>query len=99
MAFIIASIPQYALGAAAMVMFGTVALMGVRILSQVDYIVTVDSHNTIIKDGAVLVEQGKIVQLGKVSELLAQHANVPLKAVSFKKTLIVLLLGIEYLSN
>lgn len=37
MAFIIASIPQYALGAAAMVMFGTVALMGVRILSQVDF--------------------------------------------------------------
>jgi xanthine permease len=37
MAFIIASIPQYALGAAAMVMFGTVALMGVRILSEVDF--------------------------------------------------------------
>ncbi|MEP1385267.1 MAG: nucleobase:cation symporter-2 family protein [Paraglaciecola sp.] len=37
MAFIIASIPQYALGAAAMVMFGTVALMGVRILSQVEF--------------------------------------------------------------
>ncbi|WP_339891430.1 nucleobase:cation symporter-2 family protein [uncultured Alteromonas sp.] len=37
MAFIVASIPQYALGAAAMVMFGTVALMGVRILSQVEF--------------------------------------------------------------
>jgi 5-methylthioadenosine/S-adenosylhomocysteine deaminase len=48
-------------------------------LYQADYIVTMDSHNTIIKDGAVLVDQGKIVQLGKASELLAQHANVPLK--------------------
>ncbi len=37
MAFIVASLPQYALGAAAMVMFGTVALMGVQILSQVDF--------------------------------------------------------------
>ncbi|TYK64556.1 nucleobase:cation symporter-2 family protein [Colwellia echini] len=37
MAFIIASIPSYALGAAAMVMFGTVAVMGVRILSEVDF--------------------------------------------------------------
>jgi 5-methylthioadenosine/S-adenosylhomocysteine deaminase len=44
-------------------------------LYQADYIVTMDSYNTIIKDGAVLVEQGK------TSELLAQHANVPLKNI------------------
>ena len=37
MAFIIASLPLYALGAAAMVMFGTVALMGVQILSNVNF--------------------------------------------------------------
>jgi 5-methylthioadenosine/S-adenosylhomocysteine deaminase len=49
------------------------------ILYQADYIVTMDRYNTIIKNGAVLVDQGKIVQLGKASELLAQHASVPLK--------------------
>ncbi|ROL76189.1 purine permease [Pseudomonas protegens] len=37
LAFIIASTPQYVLGAAGMVMFGMVALMGVRILSTVDF--------------------------------------------------------------
>ncbi len=51
MAFIIASIPQYALGAAAMVMFGTVALMGVRILSQVDF---TDSRSNLLVVSASL---------------------------------------------
>ena len=51
MAFIVASIPQYALGAAAMVMFGTVALMGVRILSQVDF---TDSRSNLLVVSASL---------------------------------------------
>ncbi|PKG97675.1 nucleobase:cation symporter-2 family protein [Paraglaciecola sp. MB-3u-78] len=51
MAFIIASIPQYALGAAAMVMFGTVALMGVRILSEVDF---TESRSTLLVVSASL---------------------------------------------
>jgi len=50
-AFIVASIPQYALGAAAMVMFGTVALMGVRILSQVDF---TDSRSNLLVVSASL---------------------------------------------
>ncbi|MFJ1472345.1 nucleobase:cation symporter-2 family protein [Massilia orientalis] len=37
MAFIVASTPPFVLGAAAMVMFGMVAMMGVRILSTVDF--------------------------------------------------------------
>ncbi|MFC7287950.1 nucleobase:cation symporter-2 family protein [Herminiimonas glaciei] len=37
MAYIVASTPQYVLGAAGMVMFGMVMLMGVRILSTVDF--------------------------------------------------------------
>lgn len=37
LAYIVASTPQYVLGAAGMVMFGMVALMGVRILSTVDF--------------------------------------------------------------
>jgi|TARA_B110000902_G_C14281943_1_gene577205 5-methylthioadenosine/S-adenosylhomocysteine deaminase len=48
-------------------------------LYQADYLVTMDSNNTIIKQGAVLVEQGKIKQLGKASELLSQHPNVTVK--------------------
>jgi 5-methylthioadenosine/S-adenosylhomocysteine deaminase len=48
-------------------------------LYQADYLVTMDSNNTIIKQGAVLVEQGKIKQLGKASELLPQHPNVTVK--------------------
>lgn len=37
LAYIVASTPQYVLGAAGMVMFGMVMLMGVRILSTVDF--------------------------------------------------------------
>jgi xanthine/uracil permease len=37
LAYIVASTPQYVLGAAGMVMFGMVTLMGVRILSTVDF--------------------------------------------------------------
>lgn len=37
LAFVVASTPQYVLGAAGMVMFGMVTLMGVRILSTVDF--------------------------------------------------------------
>ncbi len=37
LAYIVASTPSYVLGAAGMVMFGMVALMGVRILAQVDF--------------------------------------------------------------
>lgn len=37
LAFIVASTPQYVLGAAGVVMFGMVAMMGVRILSTVDF--------------------------------------------------------------
>lgn len=49
------------------------------ILYQADYLVTMDSSNTIIKDGAVLVENGVIKQLGKGSELLTEHPNAPVK--------------------
>ena len=48
-------------------------------LYQADYLATMDSNNTIIKQGAVLVEQSKIKQLGKASELLSQHPNVTVK--------------------
>lgn len=37
LAYVVASTPQYVLGAAGMVMFGMVTLMGVRILSTVDF--------------------------------------------------------------
>jgi NCS2 family nucleobase:cation symporter-2 len=40
LSFIAASIPQYVLGGAAMVMFGMVAATGVRILSHVDFVET-----------------------------------------------------------
>ncbi|WP_158972688.1 amidohydrolase family protein [Paraglaciecola sp. L3A3] len=50
-------------------------------LYQADYIVTMDSNNTIIKEGAVLVEHGKIQQIGKASELLAEHAHLPVKTL------------------
>ena len=37
-----------------------------------------------------MVDQGRIVQLGKASELLAQHANVPLKSMPNR----ILMLGL-----
>jgi xanthine/uracil permease len=37
LAYVVASTPQYVLGAAGMVMFGMVTLMGVRILATVDF--------------------------------------------------------------
>ncbi|MDH4874205.1 nucleobase:cation symporter-2 family protein [Pseudomonas sp. BN515] len=46
LAFVIASTPQYVLGAAGMVMFGMVAMMGVRILSTVDF--ESSRHNLLI---------------------------------------------------
>ena len=49
-------------------------------LYTADYVVTMDSEHTVIKHGGVLVEHGKIKQLGKASELAAQHPDVPVKA-------------------
>lgn len=46
LAYIVASTPQYVLGAAGVVMFGMVAMMGVRILSTVDF--EKSRHNMLI---------------------------------------------------
>jgi xanthine permease len=46
LAFIVASTPEFVLGAAAMVMFGMVAMMGVRILSTIDF--ERQHHNLVI---------------------------------------------------
>lgn len=50
-------------------------------LYHADYVLTMDSNNTLIKNGAVLVEQGKIVQIGDAETLIAQHPQITQKAL------------------
>ena len=48
-------------------------------LYQADYVVTMDGNNRIITQGAVLVEHGKIKQLGKASELFSEYPDAKVK--------------------
>ncbi len=43
-------------------------------LIRADLVLTMDAHNTVIEDGAVLVKDGLIADVGPAQELLARHA-------------------------
>ena len=49
-----------------------------QMLYHADYIVTMDRENTVIKDGAIVVEHGKIAHIGKANDVIARypHANI-----------------------
>ena len=59
LAFIVASTPGFVLGAGAMVMFGMVAMMSVRILSTIDF--ERQPHNVVIVATSVGVGMNSMV--------------------------------------
>ncbi|MBL6691991.1 MAG: hypothetical protein ISP91_16550, partial [Pseudomonadales bacterium] len=42
----------------------------VDLVVQGDYVVTMDSDNTVIRDGVVIIDDGRIIKVGASSELL-----------------------------
>jgi 5-methylthioadenosine/S-adenosylhomocysteine deaminase len=51
---------------------------------QADYILTMDKDNSIIKDGAVLVKQGKITHIDSATDLKQRFPNIPITTLSKK---------------
>ncbi|TYK64555.1 amidohydrolase family protein [Colwellia echini] len=52
------------------------------IIYQADYIMTMDNDNTLIKNGAVVVCNGKITDIGKANDILAKHHSTAVKKMS-----------------
>ncbi|MFC7287949.1 amidohydrolase family protein [Herminiimonas glaciei] len=48
-------------------------------LIRADLVLTMDAHNTVIEDGAVLVKDGVIADVGPASELLARHPQIAVR--------------------
>lgn len=49
---------------------------------QADYVLTMDKSNTVIKDGAVLVENGVIAQVDEAAVVKQQDPNIPVSVMS-----------------
>jgi 5-methylthioadenosine/S-adenosylhomocysteine deaminase len=47
-----------------------------------DHLLTMDSANSVITDGAVLIEGGRIVAVGTVADVTAAHPSVPVKKIA-----------------
>jgi len=48
-------------------------------LIRADLVLTMDAYNTVIEDGAVLVKEGVIADVGPASELLARHPQIAVR--------------------
>ena len=44
------------------------------VISNIDYLVTVDAERRIIRDGALVIKDGRIVSVGKSKEVAANQA-------------------------
>ncbi len=51
-------------------------------LIRADFVLTMDARNTVIEDGAVLVRDGLIADIGPAHELLARHLLAPVRRLT-----------------
>jgi 5-methylthioadenosine/S-adenosylhomocysteine deaminase len=51
-------------------------------LLRADLVLTMDAHNTVIEDGAVLINDGVIADVGPASELLARHPQAKVRRLT-----------------
>lgn len=51
-------------------------------LIRADLVLTMDAHNTVIEDGAVLIKDGLIADVGPAHDLLARHPLAPVRRLT-----------------
>ncbi|MGI9354390.1 MAG: amidohydrolase family protein [Rhizobiaceae bacterium] len=54
--------------------------MGQEVILKADYVITMDRENRVIKDGAVLVRNGKIEAVGQWSDIEVAHPGVTVRS-------------------
>jgi 5-methylthioadenosine/S-adenosylhomocysteine deaminase len=47
-----------------------------------DHLLTMDGSNSVIKDGAVLIQDGRIAAVGRLAEIRATHPSAPVRKIA-----------------